>query len=214
MKSKLMNKFLRLFILFFLTNSSEAREWAFDVYLDKTKIGQHVFKLNDSQQLISQAKFNVKILFINAYDYHHKALETWQNNCLTSLESETTEDGVYTKVNGQMKTDNFLVDNGKEVQLLPTCPMTFAYWNKKIITQSKLLNPQTAEWLDTKFIRLGTESLEVKDKKVDAIHYKLNGSLNGKQKLNIELWYEIESNDWVALKSITPEGYIINYKLK
>jgi hypothetical protein len=49
---------------------------------------------------------------------------------------------------------------------------------------------------------------------VEATRYRLNASLNGKPKLNIELWYENTSNDWVALKSITPEGYTINYKLK
>jgi hypothetical protein len=74
-------------ILLFAT-PLQAREWAFDVYLDKTKIGQHIFQLNDAQQLISQAKFNVKVLFINAYQYQHKAVENWQNNCLTALEAE------------------------------------------------------------------------------------------------------------------------------
>jgi hypothetical protein len=121
---------------------------------------------------------------------------------------------VYTKVNGQIKADQFVVDNGKETQSLPTCPMTFAYWNQKILSQSKLLNPQNADWLDTKVTKLGTELLDVKGKKVEATRYRLNASLNGKPKLNIELWYENTSNDWVALKSITPEGYTINYKLK
>ena len=192
----------------------QAREWAFDVYLDKTKIGEHTFQLNNAQQLISQAKFNVKVLFINAYQYQHKAVENWQNNCLTALEADTVEDSVNTVVKGQLNAENFVVDNGKETQTLPTCPMTFAYWNQKILQQSKLLNPQNAEWLDTKISKVGTEMLDVKGKKVETTRYKLDASLNGKPKLDIELWYENGSNDWVALKSITPEGYTINYKLK
>jgi hypothetical protein len=82
------------------------------------------------------------------------------------------------------------------------------------LQQSKLLNPQNAEWLDTKISKVGTEMLDVKGKKVETTRYKLDASLNGKPKLDIELWYENGSNDWVALKSITPEGYTINYKLK
>ena len=191
-----------------------AREWAFDVYLDKTKIGQHTFKLNNAQELVSQAKFNVKVLFINAYQYQHKAVENWQNNCLKNLEANTVENDVTTKINGQLRDGNFVVDNGEEKQALPSCPMTFAYWNQKILQQSKLLNPQNAEWLDTKIIKLGTEMLDVKGNKVETTRYKLDASLNGKPKLDIELWYENRSNDWVALKSITPEGYTINYKLK
>ena len=90
--------------------------------------------------------------------------------------------------------------------------MTFAYWNPKILTQSKLLNPQNAEYLDTQFEKLAPETITVKGKPVETTHYKLKGSLNGKNKLNIELWYNLK-NEWVALKSTTPEGYIINYKL-
>ena len=200
-------------ILLFAT-PIQAQEWAFDVYLDKTKIGEHTFQLNNAQQLISQAKFNVKVLFINAYQYQHKAVENWQNNCLTALEADTVEDSVNTVVKGQLNAEYFVVDNGKETQTLPTCPMTFAYWNQKILTQSKLLNPQNADWLDTKITKLGTELLDIKGRKVETIHYRLNASLDGKPKLNIELWYETANNNWVALKSITPEDYIINYKLK
>jgi hypothetical protein len=205
--------FFAIFTLL-VSPSVMAREWAFDVYLDKTKIGQHTFKLNNAQELVSQAKFNVKVLFINAYQYQHKAVENWQNSCLKNLEANTVENDVTTKVKGQLRDGNFVVENGAEKQSLPSCAMTFAYWNQKILQQSKLLNPQNAEWLDTKISKVGTEMLDVKGKKVETTRYKLDASLNGKPKLDIELWYENASNDWVALKSITPEGYTINYKLK
>jgi hypothetical protein len=91
--------------------------------------------------------------------------------------------------------------------------MTFAYWNPKIVEQTKLLNPQNAEYLDTKFKKLGSEQIEVKGKKIVATHYQLDGSLAGKPKLNIELWYNA-ANEWVALQSTTPEGYKIIYKLR
>jgi hypothetical protein len=189
-----------------------AKEWAFDVYLDKSKIGQHVFKLSESNELISTAKFNVKVLFVNAYQYDHKAVEQWQGDCLSSLESHTLENKVETNIKAKLSGQELTVDDGKVKQNLPACTMTFAYWNPKIIQQTKLLNPQNGEWLDTKFTHLGIETINVKNKKVEANHYKLDGSLNGKSKLKIELWYSA-NNEWLALKSITPEGYIINYKL-
>lgn len=190
-----------------------AKEWAFDVYLDKNKIGQHVFKLNESNELTSTAKFNVKVLFISAYQYDHKAIEQWQGDCLSSLESHTLENKVETNIKAKLAGQEFTVDDGKLKQKLPACTMTFAYWNPKIIQQAKLLNPQNGEWLDTKFTNLGIETIDVKNKKVEASHYKLDGSLNGKSKLKIELWYSA-NNEWLALKSITPEGYTINYKLR
>ena len=55
--------------------NSMAKEWLFDVYLDQSKIGEHQFKLSDAGVLTSTAKFNVKVLFINAYQYDHQAVE-------------------------------------------------------------------------------------------------------------------------------------------
>ena len=75
-----------------------------------------------------------------------------------------------------------------------------------------MLNPQNAEYLNTTVEKLANETITVKGKPTETTHYKLKGALDGKNKLNIELWYNT-SNEWVALKSTTPEGYNINYKL-
>jgi hypothetical protein len=197
-----------------LPNAAFAKEWNFDVYMDKTRIGQHTFKLSDANELVSKAKFNVKVLFINAYQYNHTAVEQWQDGCLTQLEANTLENDVATKVKGTADNDRFLVDDGKQKQVLSGCAMTFAYWSQKMLQQTKLLNPQNAEWLDTKIVKAGSEMLDVKGKTIETLRYKLNASLAGKPKLNIELWYRADNLDWVALKSITPEGYVINYKLR
>lgn len=196
----------------FIAVPAMAEEWAFDVFLDKSKIGKHTFTLDQNRVLTSRAKFNVKVLFIEAYHYDHTAKEQWKDDCLTGLEANTTENKVVSNIKGTKKDGGFEVTDGKTTQTLPACTMTFAYWNPKILTQSKLLNPQNAEYLDTKFDKLGQETITVKGQPVEATHYKLKGSLNGKNKLNIELWYNLK-NEWVALKSITPEGYTINYKL-
>lgn len=195
-------------------NIGYAKEWNFDVYLDKTRIGQHTFRLSEANELVSQAKFNVKILFINAYQYKHDAVEQWKEGCLKRLDSSTLENDVMTKVSGKSGESQFVVDDGKAKQVLPNCPMTFAYWNQNIVKQTKLLNPQNAEWLDTRIVELGRETLDVKGNQVEALRYKLNASLAGKAKLNIDLWYRVDNQEWVALKSITPEGYTINYKLR
>ena len=210
-------KYLTLTMAFvlavFVNNAAMAKQWAFDVYLNQSKIGSHTFDLSDTFQLTSTADFKVKVFFINAYQYQHTALEQWQGDCLSSLEAHTIENKVTTLVSGILTQDVFMVDAGKAKQKLPACSMTFAYWNRKIIGQGKLLNPQNAEWLDTKFTDLGTQIIVVKGEKVAATHYKLLASAEGKSKLKIELWYGAQ-NDWLALKSTTPEGYVIEYKLR
>ncbi|PPD56496.1 MAG: hypothetical protein CTY10_03905 [Methylotenera sp.] len=195
-----------------ITSPVMAEEWAFDVFLDKSKIGKHTFTLDQNRQLTSRATFNVKVLFVNAYSYDHTSKEQWKEDCIASIDANTTENKVVTNIKGAQKEAGFEVSDGKKTQTLSSCAMTFAYWNPKILAQSKLLNPQNAEYLDTQFEKLASETITVKGKPVEATHYKLKGSLNGKNKLNIELWYNAK-NEWVALKSITPEGYTINYKL-
>jgi Family of unknown function (DUF6134) len=189
-----------------------AKEWAFNVYLDKSKIGTHSFTFNDNT-LVSRAKFNVKVLFIEAYKYDHTSKEQWQNDCLTNIDVNTTEDKITTNVKGKKAESGFEISDGKTSQTLAECVMTFAYWNPKILDQSKLLNPQNAEYLDTTFTKLGAAKIDVKGKPTETTHYKLSGALKGVKKLNIELWYN-QANEWVALKSVTPEGYNIIYKLK
>ena len=211
-----MQKLILLLILSLFSSMIMAEEWAFDVYLDKNKIGTHTFKLDDANVLTSKAKFKVKVLFIEAYKYDHTAKEQWKDGCLGNLDAHTVENKVTTDVKGTMKGSAFEVNDGKISQNLPACTMTFAYWNPKILTQSKLLNPQNAEYLDAKIENLGAETISVKGAPTETTHYKLTGAINGKNKLKIELWYAQNSlgkPQWVALKSTTPEGYIINYKL-
>ncbi|MGP1718154.1 MAG: DUF6134 family protein [Methylophilus sp.] len=194
---------------------AQAKDWSFEVWLDKQKIGTHTFSLNN-QQLQSRASFDVKVLFINAYRYRHQADEAWQDACLNSLKSHTEENKTVTDVNGLLKDRQFVIDKqeGKnaEQQTLPACIMTFAYWNPAILKQTRLLNPQNAEYLDVTVSDDGVKPIMVKGQDTPAHQYHLRGRYKGKDKLNITLWYD-QQQDWVALESVTPEGYKIIYKL-
>ena len=100
-------------ITFLITANAMAEEWAFDVYLDKSKIGKHTFSLDQNRLMTSRAKFNVKVLFIEAYKYDHTAKEQWQADCLSNLEANTTENKVISNVKGNKKEAGFEVTDGK-----------------------------------------------------------------------------------------------------
>ena len=194
-----------------MLSSVQAKDWSFEVWLDKQKIGSHTFSLNN-HQLQSRADFKVKVLFINAYRYQHQADETWQGACLSSLKAHTEENKTVTDVNGQLQGTQFVIDRNGEKQTLPSCIMTFAYWNPDILKQTRLLNPQNAEYLDVTVTDDGTKTIMVKGQNTLTHQYHLNGRYKGKDKLNITLWYD-QQQEWVALESVTPEGYKIFYKL-
>lgn len=205
-------KYLKLLaLMLLLPNSASAKEWVFNAYLDGQNIGQHSFVQNDAnefRELTSQAKFNVKVLFINAYQYQHSATEKWQGDCLVSLDARTQENKEISVVKGRLDGKVFLLDGPRGRQILPACPMTFAYWNPRILNQNKLLNPQTGEWLDVKISSLGSETIQVRGKSTEAERFRLEAT-----KMKIDLWYSPDK-EWLALQSTTPEGYVISYKLR
>lgn len=188
-----------------------ASEWPFTAYLDGKEIGQHRFTATESGDAItltSEADFQIKILFINAYQYQHRASEVWRNDCLQKLEARTEENRQVSLVVGKQQSGSFKVEGPKGQLALPNCSMTFAYWNPKMLQQDKLLNPQTGEWLDVNIRRISRETIEVRGQPVTAERYRLIAS-----KMKIDLWYS-EKQEWLALESTTPEGYLISYKLR
>ena len=174
--------------------STEAvsREWRFQVSLDGRHIGEHRFVLRDageSRELTSEARFRVRVLFFDAYRYDHRAQETWRGDCLERLDASTDVNGKRTVV---------------DVTPLDECVQTFAYWNPSILRASRLLNPQTGEYVPVQVRDLGRELLAG----VMTERFRLTGQ--GRTPMEIDLWYS-PARDWLALESRTPEGRLLRY---
>jgi hypothetical protein len=182
-------------------------EWNFDVSLDERAIGEHRFTLrtdDESRELTSEASFRVRILFIDAYRYEHRARERWKGDCLESLEARTDTNGKTIEVSGERASRDFRVQTAGTAQLLDDCVQTFAYWNPSILDARRLLNPQTGEYVDVKVLHMGREVMAGKL----ADRYRL--SSRGRTPLEIDIWYT-PARDWVALESRTPEGRRLRY---
>ena len=168
------------------------REWNFQVSLDGRPIGEHRFVLRDvgdSRELTSEARFRVRVLFFDAYRYDHRASETWRGDCLQQLDANTEINGKQTVV---------------AVKPRDECVQTFAYWNPSILAASRLLNPQTGEYVPVKVSELGGDVIAGQP----AERFRLIGG--GKTPLEIDLWYS-PARDWLALESRTPEGRMLRY---
>lgn len=196
------------------TQAAGTREWNFTVSLDDRPIGEHRFTLRgegEARDLTSEASFRVRLLFIEAYRYEHRAHERWRGNCLESLDARTDANGKPVTIAGQREPTGFLVQsaNGRPAAavLTQTCVQTFAYWNPSILDASHLLNPQTGEYQEIKVLLMGNETVGGKP----ASRYRLIG--RGDTPLQIDLWYT-PAGDWVALESLTAEGRRLHYARK
>jgi hypothetical protein len=125
------------------------------------------------------------------------------------LQARTEENSDVSTVQGEKQDSGFIVRDVKGQQrTLPVCAATYAYWNLAMLQQQKsLLNPQTGEWSAISLEQLGIESIRTSKRTVQARHYKLTAD-----KAKIDLWYTPE-NQWVGLRSTTPEGRVITYQL-
>ncbi|TFH44464.1 MAG: hypothetical protein E4H01_11085 [Lysobacterales bacterium] len=190
--------------------SDDHREWRFRVYLDDKEIGYHHFFLADqggTQTVHSIADFEYKLLFVKLYEYQHQNSESWQGDCLQSIESNTDANGQSFAALGRMQSGNFVVRGNDGATILPSCVMTFAYWNPRFLEQRQLLNSQNGEYLNIETSPPVREELEVRGELQTALRYRLAAG-----KLNLELWYS-QDQQWLGLESTTESGRILRYEL-
>lgn len=191
--------------------STPTGEWRFRVFLDDAEIGYHHFRLRaqgPEQQLESEARYNVKFLYVTVYNYAHDSRERWQGSCLKQIDASTQDNGKSLAVRGVRDGGRFVVSGTRGQANLPTCVMTFAYWNPDLLGQSRLLNVQTGEYLDVQVRALGEETITVRGGAQRAQRYALET-----RDFRIDLWYS-PSKEWLALESHTDGGRKIRYLIQ
>jgi hypothetical protein len=175
-------------------------EWSFRALLDGQPIGQHRFSVSgqgETRQVVSEADFAVRFLGLTAYRYRHRATEQWQGDCLVAITSTTDDDGKTQQV--QARRDN---------APLKGCVMSFAYWNPAIQTQTQLLNAQTGKLESVQVRRVGSGSVEVRGRPVDATEFRITGAANP-----IAVWYSAQG-EWVGLDATVAGGRKLSYRLQ
>lgn len=189
------------------------REWRFNVSLDDKPIGEHRYVLREHEErleLTSEARFSVKVLFFPAYRYEHEAREVWRGECLEQIEARTDNNGERSTVVGRETGDWFRVEIPGSVDVVGHCVQSFAYWNPRILEATRLLHPQTGEYMPVTVVPMGRESIGEHEQ---TERYRLTGRDARGTPLQIDLWYTSE-REWLALESRMPDGRRLRYSLE
>ena len=189
---------------------AETRSWEFNVLLDGSPIGYHKYELVDvgeRHEVISEAEFDVRFLFFNAFRYRHTNRESWQGNCLSSIESRTRQNDQRFSVRGARVDDQFKIESDGEAVALDECVMTFAYWDSDFLQQPRLLNPQSGEYLRVDVEPLGKQPVVVRGDTVLASAYRVTAKAT-----ELVVWYS-DDDEWLGLESVAKGGRIIRYEL-
>ena len=194
----------------FTESGAPADAWRFRVYLDEREIGYHNFYLEesgDTRELLSEANFEYRLVFVKLFHYEHQNRETWSGNCLQSVASRTDSNGEPYRVDGRLEPGSFRVEGSAGEAELPECVMSFAYWNPAFLEQGQLLNTQNGEFLDVEISPPVEEPLTVRGEQQPSYRYRLEAG-----ELRLDLWYS-ENNEWLALESEVRGGRKLRYEL-
>ncbi len=213
---KRVNRLIATFVLATLTTSVSVADdpaeqtLMFDVFLDGKKIGYHRFEIDGPRSnaaVRSEAKFDVKFLFVTAFSYRHTAQESWAGGCLDEIQARTDSNGKQLNVVGARTDDAFVIETSEREAELPECVMSFAYWDPGFLEQPRLLNPQTGEYLEVEVEDLGSDVVRLDGREVPARSVRLTA-----RQMDITLWYS-ENSEWLALESVAKGGRILRYEL-
>ena len=198
-----------------LAQADSKQVWNFAVSLDGKPIGYHRFEVTrdgDIREVTSDAKFDVKVLFINAFRYRHTNREVWSANCLQGFSADTEVNRKRLSVQGVSAGGQFVVDDGSGPVQVGDCIMSFAYWNSEFLQQSRLLNPQSGEYLDVSVVPLSRGTIVVRGEAVMAKAFRISGKPINGERLALTVWYS-DDDDWLALESEAKGGRVLRYDL-
>jgi hypothetical protein len=183
--------------------------WDFRVLLDGREVGRHQFTLavdGEQRELRSEARFAVRVLFIDAYRYLHEAVERWNGDCLQSLDARTETNGRREVVSATLSDGRLAVARPEGRELHEGCVMSFAYWNPRILRARRLLNSQTGELMPVTITERGEETVVVRGQPRNATRHSISAD-----RLQIDLWYA--NGQWIALEALAPGGRRLRYEL-
>ncbi len=183
--------------------------WTFTATLDGKPIGTHRFSLTGDEGahvLVSDARFDVKVLGLAVYHYDHHATEHWQGDCLASLVARTDDGGQETAVKAEPQGDALRIDGPAGDKTAPGCVMTYAYWNPALRHQTRLLNAGTGAVDAVQVSDAGAGMVAVAGHDVAATRWRI-ASPQGP----VDVWTDAQGR-WIGLDAQV-KGRRLSYRL-
>ncbi len=196
-----------------IPNPDGVEKFAFDVWLDSRRIGEHTFTLareDDGLQVDSEARYRVKLGFVTLFRYDHNATEQWHDGCIERLEARTLVDGERVAVVAERPSNNgndglllHREGDGDTGQVaVDGCLATYAYWDRERMQGGRLLNPQTGQVAPATLSALGPLPLPGGGEPAQAFALQTPDA-------EIKLWYGA-GDEWLALQTLT-KGRTLTY---
>ena len=195
-----------------LATSGSARDLRFQVLLDDEPIGSHNFRITEESSkrtIESDASFDVRVLFVPVFSYRHSNTEVWRDGCLIQMDAQTDSNGKLYRVESRRNDSAYRIGTNTATEAYAAdCLMSFAYWDRQILQQSRLLNAQTGAVVEVDIEPLGETTLKLGEHRVVVDGYRI---IAEDQDVDIKVWYSRADGSWVSLESRLKNGRLMRY---
>ena len=224
MKTKFVS--IILFLLFSTKAISHTGHYAdinvleYELFRNNQSIGYHNYKFEKKGNLLnvtSLMNFKITKLGLDLYSYTGTTEEEYQENQLINFLSNTNQNKKIknTKIIFDKKI-NKLIISGSENQLIsPKEYHVGTWWNHEIVQAKAQISGVSGRIIEQEVIFLGKEKLNLYGKDYKALHFNFKStdqSLPKNKKLDIDVWYQEETNLW--LKASFDKTGSWEYRLK
>jgi len=178
---------------------------AFRAFRNDSPLGSHVVTFaNRGPDLIvtSAIDYLVKLGPITLFRYTLRSNETWRDNTLMAVRSETNDDGKTDFMRADRTGDSLAIDGSKTGRYTaPPGAIAASHWNPREV-DAPMISPQSGELLT--FTINGRRPETAPGLNVPAQRISLTGPNE------LDLWYE-PSGTWASLRAVARDGSIITY---
>ena len=192
----------------------------YELFRNDKSIGYHNYVFEKNEDILyveSDINFKITKLGIDIYKYLGQTKEQYKGNQLIKFSSNTNQNKKIknTKINLDKKK-NHLVISGSQNQLIsPKEYPVGTWWNHEIVQAKAQISAVSGRIIDQKTVFIGKEKIALYGKNYNALRFNFtstDSSLPENKKLNIDVWYEEETNVWLKA-AFNKKGYW-EYRLK
>ncbi len=143
---------------------------------------------------------------ITLFRYTHRAVETWRNGQVVSLETTTNDDGTHDTVAGR-RTDAGLVIEGTKAAryTAPDNALPATHWNRKML-DGPMINTQDGRLMHPNVRAVGSDAIPTAEGgTVTASHFAMSGDVL------LDTWYDATSN-WAGICFKAGDGSVVRYE--
>jgi hypothetical protein len=128
-----------------------ARTYDFDILCNGTPVGRHTVVVEDANgetDVTVDIALDVTLAGLELYRYRHSSHEVWRRGRLTSLHSETNDDGDELQLSVQAAEDGSLRVVARDgSRLVPADIVPSSYWNPELVNRGEILDSESGRTL-------------------------------------------------------------------